>query len=133
MDCRVHGVAKSRTRLHDFHLGISTQSCHLQKTKQKSVFVSKRKNAVYCCLAFVVLASWARTLFFQLCPTACGVSGKEPTCQCRRHRRQVFNPWVRTIPWRRTWPLTPVFLPGESHGQRAWQEKSIGLQRVRHN
>ena len=36
VDCRVHGVAKSRTRLHDFHLGISTQSCHLQKTKNKT-------------------------------------------------------------------------------------------------
>ena len=23
------------------------------------------------------------------------------------------------IPWRRKWPLTPVFLPGESHGQRS--------------
>ena len=29
-----------------------------------------------------------------------------------------FNPWVRTIPWRRKWQLTPIFLPGESHGQR---------------
>jgi len=23
------------------------------------------------------------------------------------------------IPWRRAWQLTPVFLPGESHGQRS--------------
>ena len=29
-----------------------------------------------------------------------------------------FIPWVRKIPWRREWQLTPVFLPGESHGQR---------------
>ena len=28
-------------------------------------------------------------------------------------------PWVRKIPWRRAWQLTPVFLPGESHGQRS--------------
>ena len=28
-----------------------------------------------------------------------------------------FDPWVRKIPWRRKWQLTPVFLPGESHGQ----------------
>ena len=27
--------------------------------------------------------------------------------------------WVRKIPWRRTWQLTPVFLPGEFHGQRS--------------
>ena len=25
-------------------------------------------------------------------------SGKEPTCQCRRRKRQVFDPWVRKIP-----------------------------------
>ena len=30
-----------------------------------------------------------------------------------------FNPWVRKIPWRREWQLTPVFLPGEFHGQRS--------------
>ena len=29
-----------------------------------------------------------------------------------------FNPWVRKIPWRREWQPTPVFLPGEFHGQR---------------
>ena len=30
-----------------------------------------------------------------------------------------FNPWVKKIPWRRAWQPTPVFLPGESHGQRS--------------
>ena len=28
-----------------------------------------------------------------------------------------FDSWVRTIPWRRTWQATPVFLLGESHGR----------------
>ena len=32
--------------------------------------------------------------------------------------RLGFSPWVRKIPWRRAWQPTPVFLPGESHGQR---------------
>ena len=27
-----------------------------------------------------------------------GTSGKEPTCQCKRHERCRFNPWVRKIP-----------------------------------
>ena len=44
------------------------------------------------------------------------LSGKEPTCQCRRCRS---NPWVRKIPWRRKWQPIPVFLPGKSHGQRS--------------
>ena len=30
-----------------------------------------------------------------------------------------FDPWVRKIPWRRKWLPTPVFLPGDSHGQRS--------------
>ena len=34
-------------------------------------------------------------------------------------RRPGFNSWVRKIPWRRKWQLTPV-LPGESHGRGAW-------------
>ena len=36
--------------------------------------------------------------------------------QCRRHRS---DPWFRKIPWRREWTPTPVFLPGEFHGQRS--------------
>ena len=31
----------------------------------------------------------------------------------------IVFPWVRKIPWRRAWQLTPVFLSGESHGQRS--------------
>ena len=34
-----------------------------------------------------------------------------------RHKRHKFNPWVRRFPWR-AWQPTPVFLPGESPGQR---------------
>ena len=45
-------------------------------------------------------------------------------------RRRRFNPWVGKIPWRRTWQPTPVFLLGESHGQRSL----VGwLQRVGYN
>ena len=48
-----------------------------------------------------------------------GTSGKEPACQYRRCKRCRFNPWVRKLPWRTEWQPTPVFLPGESHGQRS--------------
>ena len=50
-----------------------------------------------------------------------GASGKEPACQCSRHKRHRFNPRFEKTPWRKAWQLTPVFLPGESHGQRSWQ------------
>ena len=48
-----------------------------------------------------------------------GSDGKEFVCQCRRHKRHGFDPWVGKIPWRRARQPTPVFLPVESHGQRS--------------
>ena len=33
--------------------------------------------------------------------------------------RPGCNPWVGKIPWRREQLTTPVFLPGELHGQRS--------------
>ena len=36
--------------------------------------------------------------------------------QCRR---PGFDPWVGKILWRRAWQSTPVFMPGESHGQKS--------------
>ena len=60
------------------------------------------------------------------------LSGKEPICQCRRHRKCGFDLWVRKIPWRRKWQSTPVFLPRLSRGQRSlsgynpWDCKRVG-------
>ena len=54
-------------------------------------------------------------------------SGKDPTCQCG------FDPWAGKIPWRRAWQPTPVFLPGESHGERSlvgyspWGHKELDM------
>ena len=33
--------------------------------------------------------------------------------------RHGFDPWVGKMPWRRAEQPSPVFLPGESHGQRS--------------
>jgi len=48
-----------------------------------------------------------------------GGSAVKNSLQCRNHRRCGFDPWAGKIPWRRAWQPTPVFLPGESHGQRS--------------
>ena len=41
------------------------------------------------------------------------------TTKMRRSQiKEQHDPWVWKIPWRRAWQPTPVFLPGESHGQR---------------
>ena len=59
-----------------------------------------------------------------------GSYGKESACQ---GRRPGFDPWVRNIPWRWAWQPTPVFLPGESHGQRSlagyrpWGHKELDM------
>ena len=45
-----------------------------------------------------------------------GPDGKESACNVGQ--RPGFEPWVRESPWRREWQLTPMFLPGESLGQR---------------
>ena len=52
------------------------------------------------------------------------LSSKESTCQFKRLQRHRFYPWVRKISWRKAWQPTPVFLPGESHGQRTLAEYS---------
>jgi len=64
------------------------------------------------------LSDWTTTIE-QLLGFPDGASDKEPACQCRRRKRHQFDPWVRKIPWRRAQQPTPVFLPGESHGQRS--------------
>ena len=45
-------------------------------------------------------------------------SGKEPPATAREMRHR-FDPWIGKFYWRRACQLTPVFLPGESHGQRS--------------
>ena len=47
---------------------------------------------------------------------------KESSCNagdCLQRRIPMFKPWIGKIPWRRKWQSVPVFLPGESQGQRS--------------
>ena len=55
-----------------------------------------------------------------------GAGGKAPTCECRRHKRPGFNPWVRKIPWRRAWPLQCSCLEN-SMDRGAWQDAVHGV------
>ena len=45
-------------------------------------------------------------------------SFKEPTRQSRRCDRHRFDPWVGKTPLEEDMQPSPVFLPGESHGER---------------
>ena len=58
------------------------------------------------------------------------LSGRRICLQCRRCG---FDPWVRKIPLRRAWQPTPVFLPGESHGERSLVGYTLWGHKVRHN
>ena len=48
-----------------------------------------------------------------------GSEVKVSACVCLQCGRPGFDSWVWKIFWRRKWQPTPVFLPGESHGQRS--------------
>ena len=66
--------------------------------------------------------------FILLLPKWC--SDQEYSCQCGRHNRHRFRPWVRKILWRRRWQPTPVFLMknpmvrGASWATVCWVAKS---------
>ena len=76
---------------------------------------------------------WAKHVYLYIHKFPGDTSGKEPVCQCRRHKRRGFNPWVEKIPWKRKWQPTPVFLLGISQGQRSlagyspWDCKESGM------
>ena len=81
-----------------------------------------------CCMSayiyeFVCTPVYLSTyMFLCVCAYVCfpgGASGKESAFQCKRHKRHGFDLWVRKIPSRSVWQPTPVFLAGESHGQRS--------------
>ena len=48
--------------------------------------------------------------------------------QCRSLRSCRFDPRVGKIPWRSAWQAIPVFLPGQSHGQRSLVPTVHGVQ-----
>ena len=70
-----------------------------------------RKSWLSTILSFVVLKSSHCTYFCTL-----ELRWLRVCLQCRK---PGFNTYVRKIPGRKAWQLTPVFLLGEFHGQRS--------------
>ena len=73
---------------------------------QESDMTYPLNSNIYTCINICIYINWS---------FSGGSVLKNPPGQCRRHR---FDPLVGKIPWKRTWQPTPVFLPGEFHGQR---------------
>ena len=60
-----------------------------------------------------------RVFVFLLLASQMALLVKNPLTNPGETKRCRFDPWVGKILWRRAWQSTPVFLPGESHGQRS--------------
>ena len=78
-----------------------------------------------CCGCFGVLSRHSNLLISNTGFQG-GTSGQEPAHQLRRFKRLGSDPWVGTIPWKKAWQPTSVFLPGES----PWTEEPGGLQSI---
>ena len=65
----------------------------MSNLKKKKVIKSKKIRAPSVAHIIFLLASTALDSLF-----SSGTSGKEPTCQCRRHKRHRFDPWVGNVP-----------------------------------
>ena len=76
--------------------------------------------------------SQMRVLYIGMCLLGLpwGLRGKEATCQCRRHR---FNPWVGTIPWKRTCNPLQYSCLGNPMERSLVGYSSQGCKRVRHD
>ena len=69
------------------------------------------------CIVFVITFSIVIINNLKQSSFSVGFNGKESICQCKKHKRCRFNPWVRKIPLSRKWQSTPLFLPEKSYGQ----------------
>ena len=70
------------------------------------------------------------------CIHAGGCSGEEPSCQCRKHKRHGFHPWIGKIFWWRKWQPPPPLQYScldYPHGQRSWVGYSPWDLRVGHD
>ena len=81
-------LALQSTELNDFSCPTFLLSQLIQEKEENYIFFNARKYVTH-------YHSIAHIRDFPG-----GASGKESTCQCRRHKRCDFDPWVGTIPWR---------------------------------
>ena len=86
-----------------------------------NAFVIKITVRTYHCFKLLTIKSC--TSVFLLCDSnlifsnSSFPSGSDRK-ECLKCRTPRFKPWVGKMHWRKKWQPTPVFLPGESHGQR---------------
>ena len=99
----------------------TTELCFLYPQPQQNCVSSTLSSLSHFSTGAVIhlVFGQAKCLGVSIVSNFPGVHSKELACQSRGRRRRKFDPWLWKIPWRRAWPPTPVFLPGESHGRRS--------------
>ena len=77
-------------------LPLSLGLCFSSDCKNFATFISSKKFLVKIMKTASPIAFVNSILNHKGFPG--GASGKEASCQCKRHRRCGFDPWVRKIP-----------------------------------
>ena len=132
----VHGVAKSWTRLCDFTFTFHFQALENEMATHSSVLAWRipgtgEPGGLPSMESHRVGHNWsdleAAAAAVYIWASLVAKLVKNPPAM----QEPQFDSWVGKIPWRRTWQPTPVFLPGESHGQRSlmgyspwWRQES---------
>ena len=99
----VHGVTKSQARLIDFTFTFHFHTLEKEMATHSSVLAwripgTEEPSGLLSMGSHRVGHDWSDLAAMLSLGFLGGARGKEPTCQCRRHKAHRFNPWVRKIP-----------------------------------
>ena len=81
---------------------------------------------LFICLIYSNVYLLIKLLIYPSLPSFLVFPGGSDGTELAHNANSGFDPWVGKIPWRRAWQPTPVFLPGESQGQRSLVGSSPG-------
>ena len=81
----------------------------------------------------LILSTFIRTQIFSIQLVSCYSGGTSLVAQMLKNLPAMWKTWVGKIPWRRERLPTPVFWPGEFHGEEPGRLQSMGSQRIRHH
>ena len=141
-EAAVHGATKSWKRLNNFTFTFHFHALEKEMATHSSVLawripgtgepgglpsvgsqsqtrLKRLSSSGMCALNSCMHCALYKNTRFKGVPFRSWSRGKDFACQCRRHKRHGFDPWVGKIPWRRKLQPTLVFLLGKSHGQRS--------------
>ena len=113
----IPGLGRSPGRGHGNPLQYSCLLCHRLINHKCIVKLFFEPSLLFHWSIFLFLCSYP-TVWIGLPWWLSGKKKKKKKIayQCRTHE---FDLWAGKIPWKRAWQSTPIFLPGEFHGQRS--------------